>query len=128
MYQCYGVLDSGTSDHSLTFPVRKKKKLPQKNRCVWAKSYRIYNRVTYYNVFLETDWSPLLECTKPESAVDLFHQMILPVIENHTLHKFIKAKDGNTKLITYEFLSLLDNRRYHLKKYKQYPTEENWEL
>ena len=94
---------------------------------VWDR-YWLYDRQSYYRDVKALDWSPVFECTNVQDVLDLFHRMLLTVIECHSPYKFMKFRNNNVKWVTNEFLGLLDERNYRLKHYKKHPSQLNKRL
>ena len=123
----YQTLIDHFESNIIIFAARKQKvKKPVKYIC--SRSYRKYDRFAYYAEISQIAWSPLLQCSDANTALDMFHRLLLVVIDKHAPYQFIKAREDSAKWITNEFLSLLDGRNNRIKKYEKYLTQINWQL
>lgn len=83
MYHQNGVIELGVSDHSLIYTSRKKLKVEYDTEYVWTRSYRSYNDEMYERDIANADWSPVLNASNVNVAVNQFYRIILEIIEKH---------------------------------------------
>ena len=84
LYNTFSCLDFGISDHNLVFMTRKKLKVQSETTYVWARSYRKYDPVSFYNEATNIDWRQALDI--------LYGPIHLLIIDAHATYKNIKCK------------------------------------
>ncbi len=129
MYYQAGVYEAGIEDHSLIYTARKKWKEDDTTEYIWARSYRKYDAQRYQQDIESADWSAVMdESSDVNKATISFYKILLNIIEKHAPFKDIKCKGLLPTWFTNELMSLIDDRTYHLRRHKKFPTPENYRL
>ncbi len=78
-----GCLDLGLSDHSLMYASRKKRKMPRPVVKIRARSYRSYDRTSFYLDLCAIDWSDLYVMRDVNQALTELRNKLLPIVNKH---------------------------------------------
>ncbi len=126
MFYQNGILETGISDHDMVYISRKKWKEKQDTTYIRTRSYRKYDHLAYKTDIDNANWDSVLKEEDVNMALTSLYNILLEIIEKHALHKYIKCKDPLPAWFTHELISLIDDRTYRLRKYKKYPTIDNY--
>ena len=125
MFNVYGTVDPGLSDHCMVFTGRKHAKIRPKSTKIWTRSYRNYNKDCFSYDIAKIDWSELYTLENVNDAAVLFKSRIANVAERHAPHKWVTAREKSADWVSNEFIGLVDLKHHWCSKFNKHPSEYN---
>ncbi|CAL4126382.1 unnamed protein product, partial [Meganyctiphanes norvegica] len=106
-----GVIESGISDHFITFCTRKTtREILGKHTKIKMKSMKDYSKESYVDMLKELDWSTIYQERDVDIALEKFNTMITQVMDDVAPEKEIRIKGSTEPWIDAEVLELIRER------------------
>ena len=106
-----GVIESGISDHFITFCTRKiNNEILNKHNTVSARSMKNYSSEVFIEKLKEVNWENVFRCSNVNDAWDSFKTMFLEVIDNIAPVKEIRVKGRTEPWMTSDILEMIYER------------------
>ena len=106
-----GVIESGISDHFITFCTRKiNNEILNKHNTVMARSMKNYCSEVFIEKLKEVNWENVFRCSNVNDAWDSFKTMFLEVIDNIAPVKEIRVKGRTEPWMTSDILEMIYER------------------
>ena len=123
-----GVIESGISDHFITFCTRKiVKGQIGRHTQVKIRSLKNYCTNSFVESLKEVDWSVVLSCEDVNEASDKFKTIFTQKVDDAAKEKLIRIKGNTDPWITSEILDLMHERdEMKIKSIKHKSNTELW--
>ena len=123
-----GTLDHYVSDHQPIFVVHKKGRDNRKTVQFEGRSYRDFNRDTFREKLLESDWDKLYSSTTPDQAWESILGNLLVILDSMCPIRKFKIKNYRLDWMTNELIEQVKDRDYFYRKAKTTGDKDYWNI
>ena len=127
LYVNGGVLSLGISDHHLVFTNRKKAKISHSFSYIPCRCYTKLIDADFQRDVENIDWSPVLDCNDLDTAVNIFQELFMSVVDIHAPFIDLKMRDHAPAWIDGDMLAHINEREFWSRKHDKNPTEYHLE-
>ena len=124
-----GTLDSFLSDHQPIFLLKKKDKHGEKlGQQFEGRSYRNYNKQSFSDNILASDWSPFYNAPDPSKAWDEMLSNIVKEADKMCPVRKFRIRNNKPCWLTNKLIEQMKDRDYFYRKAKQTNSEDDWNI
>ena len=124
-----GTLDSFLSDHQPIYILKKKESNGGKTDQLFeGRSYRHYDRQTFFNNIKEANWDSFYEASDPTLAWEIMQNNIILEADKMCPIKQFKIKNTKPCRVTNELIECMRDRDYLYSKAKRTNNEDDWNI